>query len=485
MGRKVLLLPTARKERTYATVASLVRNARRHNYRKPLHFVVADFTSRNVSSKTKERLKKLERDARKKWGMDNVNIHHYDVWDQKRVFEEMKKDPRFRRLDKYVGPTQEAPGGYGKSRNRTAVLAFRKGLLEKPEDTAILLDDDITAKNLVRRKGNLTNGPAKIYGKEPEGKLSLEDTGSYFHKVDELFDKHPNAKIGVGGSTYDGDVPAKVIVDNMLDSVENFLKETKDVKRPKSKKLGEQTSRAVFGRRFHAPQNVEWALKNLTRKTQQALASKVPFSPHWISKEPGVSNKVQSTIAAHNMYVKPEVLRRFPFLPSYERGEDAMLWRSVLEENPRGVAGITNPVAHIKVGGKRSAVFADVRREYEYDLDKVADDWENRVNRIKRMLGKKDAWWNRDKHSETTQRLRDSIRNVEEQVRALRGTQDKGNEMPVMDRKPMESPEDFRFRRMTELREWRNMSPQQRRQHNLETKYKQSFEGWRKMWENK
>lgn len=486
-GRKVILIPTARPEGLPNTVRSFIDNAHRHGYSKPIHFVITDNTAPEISEKNEQMLERLKARA-KKLGMDNIAIHHIDLDSQRRLIERVKKEGRhMRAIEEFTGPSDEPPSGYGKARNRASVAAFRLGLLDGPKDIGILFDDDINAKNLVRKRRPVrTPRMAKIYGTEPEGSLRLEDTGSYFHRIDELFDNNPKVKIAVGGSTFDGDVPADVVVNTTLDSMENFLSGTSGVKRPKLKKLGETLSRATFARRFHAGQNVDWAVKNLARKAKQSMEGKITVSPHWMSGGEGSPNKVQSVIAAHNMYLRGDVLRRYPFIKTPERGEDSLLVEAVSDEHPGSFKGITNPVAHIKRKG-RSSVFSNIRLEYESDLETTADSWEHKADKILKLLNNRVAWWARPQYRDQVRSLRTVAEVAKNQAKVLRARAQEFRSRPrplvTRDGESMHDAYVTRFIELSSLRAQGKLPTYvQERKDELEEAYKLTFPKWRRMW---
>ncbi len=492
-GRKVVLIPTARPEGLAACVRSFIENAHRHRYDRPVHFVVADYTSPQEAQKNKRVLKDLERHARKSLGLRNVRIHHFGPREQARILSEMlKSDPkRWKNLRRYVGSLSSTPDGYGPARNRATVLAYSKGLLDRPDDIAILFDDDLYAKNLTRVRRRHTGGLAKQFGRESEGDLVLRDTGSYFHNIDRYFEKRPDVLMAGGGITFDGDVAAQDVIGGALDAVLNFLRMSRGVKRPKAKKMGNlkndegiSMARIVFSRKFLGPMSVHSGFLNLVRKAYQSVGrGRIAFNPHWVSGGEGIPSKVQVTRGAGNLCVRPKLLFSYPFITSSERGEDAVLYSAVEADMPQNaIGGFFNPVAHIKRAGRASA-YSNIALE-PGETYKVPE-WRPKIREIRALLMDKEAWWSHPRYANQIRSLRNLVDAADAQMRAIISRE---GEKAIPPKTPSKDSETAVIDASRERLFGRYMRPNRQARmgaghHPLMPKYRKEIEPWRRMFQ--
>lgn len=439
-GRKVILIPSARHEGLFHCVKSFVENAHAHNYKGPVDFVIADYSSHKYAHNNRVDFEALQKEINKA-GMKNVQIHHMGLRRQRRVLNALyKSNPeRWANLPSFVGDLNSTPNGYGPARNRVTVLAYQKGLLDNPKNVAILFDDDLVAKNLVRLDNrNFTGRNAGRYGRTAEGSLVLKDTGSYFHNIDQHFNQKPETLVSGGGITFDGDVAAQDVVGNTLTSIDAFLKGTRDVKKPRLKKMQginvdvthhdyrgapimtEQVplSRAVFSRRFLGPWSVHAGFMNLMRKSRESMAlGKSSLTPHYIPEKKGGVSTISTTLGAGNMYTRPHVLLSYPFIKSSERGEDRVFYEALGEDLPPGlINGTNNPVAHIKGGmrAKRTSALGNIVIE-PGEVNRVPQ-WEPRIESIRNLLNARNAWWSRPQYSAEKQMIKNWITGIEGQI---------------------------------------------------------------------
>ncbi len=464
-GRKVVLIPTARAESIGQCVKSFVENAVTHDYPGQVHFLVADYNTGEVVDENARALRDLKRYLGKN-KKRNIHIHHIAPEEQEKMLRELHdKDPeRWGELARYVGNYDSTPDGYGPARNRATLLAYSKGLLNRPDDLAILFDDDLYAKPLVRTTAVYTKkGARALFGRgfpkgatrlkggkiEVEGRLRLKDAGSYFAKIDDYFQKNPKVAAASGGITFDADMPAQDIVDTSLTAIEMFLKNTQGVRRPNSKKMGSidvvhprtretaSLGRAVFSRRFMDNLSVRHGFKNMIRKAWQSVEMARPaFTPHWASGAPGIPDKTQLHRGAGNTCVRSWVLMRYPFITSTMRGEDAALYAK-LEEDGHMIASTNSwPVAHMRKR-TRSSTYANILMEPGEDFK--AKGWDESITRIKSMLRRKDAWWASPPYAKDISSLNNLL---EHHKRMTTG---------VMLRPPIAAPADVEPSRMADL----------------------------------